>query len=457
MSSGGGLLDLVARGKKDTFFTQNPKISFIHSVYKRCAAFTQEIRYTQPRNNPEWGHWTEFEIEHVGDIMKDPTLIIDLPSWLPPQQAEKNPTAFTTDLSGIQYGYCKHIGILMIDKVQIFNDQLLIHEFWGNWLRLRTAMTKNSSVYSAMVNRTSEQLCHAATPPRLYLPLPMVGNQFPNDMGFPLTALKNSRFRIRVYLKPLEKVVEASDGRLNPNPWSKNFVQKTHDDKTGYNTVQFTTLNKYEMMPLILTLETTQVYLPKDVLEFLKKSTLSLPFVQTQLSQFTIESNKWPQSSATTVNLPCPLDFIGAISRLTVFVQSDAALMSGQLYNIATSTNEQFLNTIRLNSGTIDRLNVFPTQIWREIANYYKNEKQPHTQDGPLNVYTLTFGQDSSYRPLGTFNMSRVNNNAVLYIDLAAISNDPRTNSTKSYLYVFAEAWNILEVSDGRALVLFAD
>ena len=453
MSTGGGLLDLVAKGKKDTFFTQNPKISFIHSVYKRCAAFTQEIRYTQPRNNPEWGHWTEFEIEPIGDIMRNPTLLIDIPTWLPLAQAEQNLTSITTDLSGVQYGYCKNIGILMIDKVQVFMDQLLIHEFWGNWLQLRTAMSANSRIYSTMANRTNGNLSNRATPPRLYIPIPMVANQALNDQGFPLTALSNARFRIRIFLKKLEEVIEASDGRLNPNPWAKTFIQTTQTRQQ-----QFTTLYKYQMPPLNITLETTQIYLPRDAQDLLKKTTLNLPFIQTQLSKFTIESNKWPNTSDTTVTLPCPLDFTGAISRLTVFVQSDAAIRAGQLYNIASDLSGQaFLNTIRLNSGTIDRLNMFPSEIWRDVANYYKNQRSPQMDSKPLNVYTMTFGQDSTYRPLGTFNMTRVNNNAVLYVDLASISNDPRTNSKKAYLHVFAESWNILEIKEGRALVLFAD
>ena len=67
MSTGGGLLDLVARGKKDTFFTQNPKISFFHSVYQRSPAFTQEVRLTQPRNRPEWGKWVDFYVHQRKD------------------------------------------------------------------------------------------------------------------------------------------------------------------------------------------------------------------------------------------------------------------------------------------------------------------------------------------------------------------------------------------------------
>jgi hypothetical protein len=460
MSTGGGLLDLVARGKKDTFFTSNPKVSFIHSVYKRCGAFTQEIRYTQPRNNPEWGHWTEFEIESIGDIMKNPTLLIDLPSWLPPKQTEQNLTSITTDQDGVQYGYCRNIGINMIEKVQIFSDQIMIQEYWGHWLQLRIAMSKKAPIYGTMANRTDPKyICHAATPPRLYIPVPMVGNQANDDQGFPIVALKQTKFRIRIFLRKIEEVIEASDKRINPNPWAKSLQQQTLTHKT-IDTTSFTSLQKYEMKSPIITLETTQIYVPRDVQELLKKTVLSLPFIQTQLSKFTIESNKWPQTSNSTVSIPYPLDFTGTISRLIVFVQNEASILAGQQYDISDATGNEFLKTIRLNSGTIDRLNTFSTNIWCNVANYYKNERQPcisKTNTDPANVYTLTFGQDLSQRPLGTFNMSRVNNNAMLYVDLAPIMPDPRTNSKKAYLYVFAEAWNVLEIKDGVALVLFAD
>ena len=120
MASGGGLLDLVARGKKDTFFTQNPKISFVHSVYHKTSPTTQEIRYTHPSNKPSWGQYVEFDIERVGDIMKTPVLLIDLPSWLPGPQALQNKTSYTYDESGVEFGYCQDIGPLLIEKVQIF-------------------------------------------------------------------------------------------------------------------------------------------------------------------------------------------------------------------------------------------------------------------------------------------------------------------------------------------------
>ena len=138
MNNKGGLLELVARGKKDIFFTANPKIAFFHSVYIRSCAFTKEIYVSKPRNIPEWGKWVDFDFEHRGDIVKDVFLRIELPSWLPPSVQADNLTGLVTyDASGTTYGYCNNIGFQMIEKIQFFQDQVKIHETFGEYLDWR--------------------------------------------------------------------------------------------------------------------------------------------------------------------------------------------------------------------------------------------------------------------------------------------------------------------------------
>jgi len=460
MATGGGLLDLVSRGKKDTFFTQNPKISFFHSVYPRYPTFTQEVRMTQPRNNAEWGRWTDFEIESVGDIMRNPVLVIDLPTWLPPNEAAINRNAIITDLNGVEFGYTQDIGVLMIEKVQFFNDQLLLHEFWGQWMQWRAGMQSNSGIYASLAGRHPPlpyTIAKAATPNQIRISLPLIGNQH-DDPGLPMVALSNQRFRIRVYLKRLEEVIEASDKRLRPAPWDSTFRAQTSATSEPYT---FQTFPRAKIGGPTLTLETTQIYVPRDVQDYLRKTTLPIPFIQNQLCRFTLEEPKWFPIIKTGIvtSLPFPLDFIGAVSRLTVGVQSDADLQSGLLYNTEPPLGgaTAYLQQLRLNLGLRDRMNGFPIAIWRDLMNYYKNSKEARAPNGnPFNVYTMAFGPADRTLPIGTFNMSRTME-AVLYADLAAVAADPRTDSRKAYISVYAEAWNLFEIKDGRGLVLFAD
>jgi hypothetical protein len=461
MSSGGGLLDLVARGKKDTFFTQNPKISFIHSVYQRSPAFTQEIRITQPKNNAEWNRWVDFEIEQVGDLVRAPVLLVDLPSWLPVSQEASNPTAYITDKNGVEYGYTQDVGSALIEKVQVFNDQIMLHEFWGQWLEWRTAMQKNAQVYGLLAGRHSNrtgQVSKAATPGRLRIHLPIIGCQTPDDQGFPTIAVSNQRFRIRVHLRRIEEIIEASDSRISPQPWNQTFIIKTSPTDAG---TEFQTKLRSQIGGPIIALETTQIYLPRDVQDYIKKTSLYLPYTQVQLSQFTIQDTRWDPvvTNGVTVSVPLQLDFIGSIQRITVGVQTEASILAGQRYqmNPPTGGAERFLQSLRLNVGTQDRLNTFSSDIWSTVSNYYKNQLEPRDPaGGAFNIYTLALGSAETTKPLGTFNMSRTQN-GILYINLAAIATDPRLNSRQSTVYVFGEAWNIFEIKDGRGKMLFAD
>jgi hypothetical protein len=96
--------------------------------------------------------------------------------------------------------------------------------------------------------------------------------------------------------------------------------------------------------------------------------------------------------------------------------------------------------------------------VWREQSNYYKNAREPRDpNDNPLNVYTLTFGGGlDNTTPMGTFNMSR-SDTQILYVTLSAIANDSRSNSRKAYIIVYAEAWNVFSIKDGKGHLMFAD
>jgi hypothetical protein len=458
MASGGGLLDLVARGKKDTFFNENPKISFIHSVYNRTCPTTQEIRYTHPKNKPAWGQMVEFDIERIGDIMRNPVLLIDLPTWLPVEQAKQNPTSFTCDISGIEYGYCKHIGVLMIDKVQVFAGQYLLQEFWGQWLEWRTQMDKKAPIYGSVAG-VYTTICKSATPNQLRVHLPILGNQREGDKGFPSIALSGQSFTIRVFLKRLEDVVEASDSRINAEPWNKKMFQVT---SLNSRPIEFKSLERPMIGSPTLTLETTQVYVSRDAQELLKRTQFDLPFTQVQQVKYTIEDSKWApvNNLNTTVSIPVTLDFTGAVSRLIIGVQSEASLRSGQLYNLSPAPGlaTQFLQTLRLNTGLRDRLNELDSNIWRDVSNYWKNERAPgESPNSALNIYTLTFGlEDDTNSPIGTFNMSRADTQ-VLYATLSPISADSRSKSRRAYIIIFAEAWNLYEIKDGKGKLKFAD
>lgn len=459
-SRSGGLLELVARGKKDVFFTANPKTSFFHSVYKRAAPFSKEIHITKPRNAPDWGRWTEFELEHRGDLARSFYLRLELPTWLPGPAVEANGRGIVTDASGVTFGYCNNVGFQIIDRVQVFQDTILLHEFYGEYLdwRLRQSygMATNFTLAEDIGSRPETVLAigRSATPGMLRVPLPLLGWQHLYEPGFPLVCCRSMRFRIRILFRKLSDVVVASDGRLRPQPWGGKplRIQTTADGPINTSQV---TLPIEAMKTIGASLESTQVYLPADVTMALKAQRHVIPFLTVQAQQTTIEDNMLTAAATpgfTTFSMPIPVEFFGNVDRLLLGFRSEAATLAGQRGILTPAAR-----TVRLNIANIDRIKQWPISVFREVAAYWKNARLGLDASGAAQeMYTLTFGGFDYEIPAGSLSFTR----AVvptLYLTLAALPFDTRNISRKTFALVYAESWNVFAVENGKGRMLFDD
>lgn len=461
-SRSGGLLELVARGKKDIFFTSNPQVCFFHSVYSRCSPFTKEIYLAKPRNNPEWGRYVDFDIEHRGDILHHLYLRIQLPSWLPATLTSINSTGLITDMSGVSYGYTNSIGFLLIDKIQYFNDNVLLFESYGTHMDWRLRQSYEFGKIGVLSNEigyrpeTSVGI-QRSVGGKLRVPIPMLGAQRLGELGFPLVALGRERYRIRVHLRPYTDIIVASDGRLKPNPFGKQLrVQAVQGG--ALDTSQHS-LPPVCMKNLDISLESTYLYLPNDVNAWLKAATLRFPFRHVQQQIFTIEDNimNAAASSGVAANFPLTLDYSGPVDRLLVGFRSEANTLSGQLTVLTPPGGGTFITSMRLNIANIDRVKSWNIDVFRNVTSYWKNTTPSFDTYGkPQEVYTVSFGGFDYNTPAGTLSFTR----AVLptlYLVLASTMYDPRTISRKVYAIVYAESWNIYEIGGGRGRLMFDD
>ena len=478
-SRSGGLLELVARGKKDVFFTANPVVSYIHSVYIRAAPFTKEIHTTKPRNAPEWGKWVDFDIDHRGDIVRQFYLRVDLPTWLPAVAAAANPSGIVTDSSGVTYGWTNNIGFQMIDKLQVFEDQVLIHELYGEQLEWRLRQSNplaTTLVLARQVGNRPETplgIARSATFGQLRVPLAIIGWQHIDDPGFPTVALRAQRYKLRIWLRPLSSLIVASDRRIAPQPWGSVPLRVQATAMGGVDT-SMVTLHKSAMNNLGLSLETTQLYLPTDVNLYLKSTVLRFPFMTAQFQQYTIEDNTMTAaffSPAGSVNYPMAIDFIGSVSRLFLGFRTEANTQAGDLTNLrppgsgVTAANQvglivpNFITSMRLNIANIDRVKSWPVAVFREVTSYWKSTRMAlDLVDAGISeeIYSMTFGGYESGDPAGTLNFSRATN-PMIYLILNGIPYDKRIVSRKTYALLYAESWNIFEISNGRGRCMFND
>ena len=467
-SRSAGLLELVARGKKDVFFTANPLVAFFHSVYIRYSPFVKELYVTRPRNTPEWGRWVDFDLDHRGDIVKNTHLRIELPSWLPANVHASNKSGLVTyDRLDTTYGYCNNIGFQMIEKIQLFQDQVIIHETYGEYLdwRLRQSYSLSKTyIVGAEIGAysgSSLSIGRSASNLSLRVPFTILGWEALNDPGLPMVALRGERFKIRVFLRNLEEVIVCSNGQINPNPWLKSLrIQSVQD---GPIDTSQKTLPKTCMKTIGMSLETTQIYLPNDVNIFLKAQALRFPFQTIQFQQFTLEDNLMTAASLNPLSLykyPLRIDFSGSINRMLIGFRSDASTQAGERANLSSPVNsQQFITTMRLNVANIDRVKQWQTPVFKEVTSYWKNSRMALELTNPTVpqfVYTITFGGFDSNVPSGTMNFSRVVD-PTLFLTLAPIEYDPRLISRKSYALLYAESWNIYEAANGKGRLMFDD
>lgn len=456
----GGLLELVSRGKKDAFFTANPKVSFFHSVYVKAAPFTEEVYVMAPRNVPEWGKWTEFNFEHRGDLVRKMYLQIQLPTWLKDTLAAENRRVLVTDSSGVSYGYCNNVGFQVIEKIQFYQDQLLIQELYGEYLDWRLRQTNSLATTLVIAGsvgtrgETAADIGRAATPGLLRVPLPLVGWEAVGDPGFPMVALKNQRFRVRVLLRNYADVITASDGRLRPVPWDMPLRIRRSPTGPIDTSQRSMTLGEFQRQRVDLMLETTQVYVPPDIQEWLRVQEWSLPYRNVQHLPFTIQDNQMHAAavSAGGQSMSFRMDYTGPATRILAGFQRVGARQAGQRTFLLGDAALQ----LRINVAGQDRIQPFPPQVFRDLTSYWRNVRA--AQDladlsQAQDVYTFTFGGFDAPQPYGTLNFSR----AVqpdLWVQFGPIAIDWRTRSREIVLITYMETYEIWEIVRGRGMVL---
>jgi hypothetical protein len=465
----GGLFELVARGKKDLFFTANPVVSRFHSVYIRAAPFTRETYVAKPRNDAEWGRWVDFEIEHRGDILSETYLRIELPTWLPSGAVAASPRGLVTDADGVTFGYCNNVGFQCVSKVQFFNDQIMIHEVYGEYLdwRLRQSYTMSTAFVVAQDVGSRDDsalaIARSASPRTLRVPIPVLGWQHLGDPGLPLVALRNQRFRLRVHFRPLEDIVVASDRRLRPAPWGGKPL-RVQATAAGPVDTSMTTLPYSAVKKPCVSLECGYKYVGADVATYLKAGTWHIPFYHVQFQESTIEDNVMTAaatSSVETFRFPILADFIGAVDHMLLGLRSEASTMAGERLVLRSVDDTPFVRTVRLNVANIDRIKAWPVDVLRDVAAYWKQTRGALDAGGGdsgrlQEIYTLAFGGFDFDRPTGTLNFTRAVQPTV-FLTLNSVGHDPRNISRKTLALLYARSWNVFQIGGGLGKAMFDD
>ncbi len=456
----GSLYELVSRGNKDVYFQEDSKDaqSLFDNRYGPSAPVIHELRRIPALNTPDFGRSSEFQLEVAGDVIVSPTLIIDLPSWLPPTYTEQNPTSVVQDSTGVTYGYTNGIGYFLFEKIQILQDNILLQEFSGDALWIQTR-ARNSLNHGLLDNKltgihsgTALEIARNATPGRLRLPLPLVGTQSIEDGGFPMLKLPNQSYKIRIFLRKLEDLVEASDGREKPEPWGKsNFrIQTT---RNGAFT-SFSTLSRLDVSTPHIQLETRHIYTSDATREKLRSTKLEIPFERIYENIFS--QNPLEYASAAPL-ITRRLDARHPCSRILIAFRSWQDMRANQLWKISSDiSGGEYYSQLKLLIAGRDRESLWTPLVWKDLVNHAKEER-----DSGLNLATLNFGlgdkkgnraPNVARQPDGTINMTTADR-PTLFMELTDII----TGQKRSELRVIVETWAVFVADNNRGTFMYAN
>jgi hypothetical protein len=463
----GSLYELLARGNKDVYlFSEDSKSTFLFdSSYEAQAPLLTERRVVPPVSTAEFGRSVEFAFDLVGDLMKEPSILIKLPTWLPVTQAALNTKSIIKDNSGVTYGYTQAIAYFLFENIQFFQDNILLQEFSGDTL---WALSKMSGSYSRRFltmeetgdhDGTSSSIQKNATPPRLRLELPLIGCQA-GEQGFPQRGAMRHTYRLRCKLRKLEDLVEASDKRQKPTPWNTAMTIQTVRETNDPPVLQpFTTLKREQIPPIELHLETTQVYVDNEMQQALEKIPTKVRFRRVFENTFTQSSLEYTSVVAGGISqVKRRIDGRHPTSRLIWYFRSTADILANRLYSVSTAQGQPYFNTVTLAIAGGQREAPQTPQVWRDLTNYAKEDCDSALE---LNTMNWTLGVTPRGRPefdtsTGAVNFSTADK-PTFFIDLAnpgtATATTPQGGGglqpTTTQLNIIQEGWAQFQ-TDGK-------
>ena len=459
----GALYELVSRGNKDVYFIADDKDAknLFDNRYGPTPPQISELRRLPPLNQPDFGRSFEFQVEIAGDVFVEPTLLIDLPSWLPPPQAALNPTSIITDASGITYGYTNGIGFFLFEKIQLLQDNILLQEFSGDalWATSRTRGTLNSAFLdnrlAGLHSGSALAIQRNATPGLLRLPLPLFGCQSQDDGGFPACSIPQQQYRIRCFLRQLQDLVESSVGGVKPAPWNQSGWRIQSSASGPVST--FSTLEKQNIGTPTILLETRHIYIDVETQTALKTRRLEIPFERVYENIYT--QNAWdyaPLKRLATAAITRRLEGVHPTARIVNFFRSKMAIDKNQLWNISNDiSGGQFYQNLKLIIAGRDRETLFSPLVWNRLVTHAKEERDSGL---PFAIMNWTVGDVRSRRqpfarqPDGTINMSTADR-PDLYIELQDIPGPVKQSELRSIV----ETWACMVIENFRATLWFGN
>jgi hypothetical protein len=461
--SEGALYETLARGNKDLYFIGsglNNTVNPFETRYERGPGFVNELRRTVPLNAVEFGRSCEFEFDIAGDVFLETTLLIDLPTWLPPLEAALNQESGYSVLAGSTgYGYTRGIAYFLFSNIQIYQDKILLQEFSGDtlWASRLSRGTLNSSYLDNALTGMSDvsgsavSLSRQATPGRLRLTLPFIGGK----TGLPSLGIKQQAFRVKLTLRPLEEIVECSDySVVFPAPWNVPMLTVSRPDNSTY---QVKPLPRELIKSPQIFLETRHVYLDPDSRKGIITSKHEIPYSVFYENSLTFGGLDYASANEATASFPGfvrDLDARHPASRIFWFFRTRDDLQRGRRW--ATSAyNNPYYQDVTFLIAARDRESIEGPAIWNTLVSFAKEDKDPGFAIGEMNWDLGATVPTDEKVPEGSINFSTADK-PVFYFHIRPPNIGQPFLTEVVEATVVIEAWTLYAVEDGRGFFKYS-
>ena len=455
------MYELVARGVKDKYFIEDDAKA-IHPFdwrYTKYPAAIPEERWTVPVNPGRFGGTCEFEFELPADILMEAYLEINLPSLMPP--AVDVSAGSIVDNGGYSYGYVSGVGYFLFEKIEIYQDKILLQEVSGDSL-YAAALTKGSynksfmSDVSAGIHDGSViGITRASAPGTLELRVPMIGCASAGDKGLPLCGLRDQPFRLRLTLRPLEKLIESNGPSVDP--WNHTFTQTTSSGFTSFKGLA------RDMIPQpTLVLRTKQLYLSNEMRDILEKETIEIPYIRYFDNIFNINQLDYNSvQNGGGGSIVRYLDASYTVERILTYFRNMGDVRLNRLwkFNNSLAADGQYYNSIKLTIAGKVCEEAWGPSVWQNVVADAKEDRGASKNIAIMNWtrgWRISDGSTSIREPTGGINFTTADR-PMLTLVLNDVAVDPVLGYKQIFMSSTCESWALYKIRNRRGGLEYAN
>jgi len=440
MPAGGGLLQLVAMGKQDTFLTGNPQISFFKMVYRRHTNFAIESQPMYFDGTANFGQRISCLIPRRGDLLGKIYLEVLLP-----QLTSSN----IIDGSNIPVSYVNSIGNALIQEITFEVGEQEIDRQTGEWMEIWEQLTTPTGQRDALNNMIGRvegyqvpDFIPGTNSPGLFLQIPLQFYFCRNPgLYLPLLALQYHPIRINITIAPLQslfycqELLTNSNGSIMVNPatvnsmmlWGDYVYLDTEERRRFVSQSHEYLIDQIQYTPLIsVTPAQNIINIQTDFNHPIKE------FIFVARRDFMNQTHEFFNYSSLAIN----------------------ELVSGNIlpYFMPSQVRTDLIASALLQLDGYDRFQVRQAPYFRLVQPY------DHHTTTPVQSYIYNYSialRPEDAQPTGTLNASRIDSVSWQITMNPLLFGQTTTFAGNTTLRIYATNYNVFRVVNGFGGLLF--